>query len=202
MSRLRAVVPALLGVTLGSTLLVSAADAQAPAPSGPAAASIAQARTAPMPPKSVWLAKVRKKLVGAKDYLDAHAKDAPHPALVLDIDNTSLQSHYGWPKPVKPTLRVAKRAVADGYTVFFVTGRTPAGARAAKPALTAAGYVYAGVYGRTKGAGLAISKQTNRELIVHRGYKIVMDIGNRKTDLSGKHVGHGIKLPSLDGRLS
>ena len=209
MSRLRTVVPAVtLGLTLASTVLLpTGARAQLAYPagaggSGTAAGVSAYARRTSLPLRSVWLAKVRKKLAGANDYLDAHAHDASRPALVLDIDNTSLQSRYRWPKPVRPTLRVAKHAVADGYTVFFVTGRTQGSADSVRPQLTAAGYTYADVYGRPKGAGLAVSKQANRATIVARGYTVVMDIGNRATDLWGSNVGHGIKLPSFHGLLS
>lgn len=200
--RLSTAVPAaLVGLTLGASLLApSGADAQTLDPSGPAMA--VHAKRSSLPPKSVWLAKVRTKLTGAKDYLDAHAHTAAKPALVLDIDNTSLQSHYGWPKPVRPTLRVAKHAVKLGYTVFFVTGRTPGSANSVRPQLSAAGYVYRNVYGRPKGQGLAVSKQANRAKIVAHGYTIVMDIGNRNTDLWGANVGHGIKLPSFHGLLS
>ncbi|WGL52438.1 HAD family acid phosphatase [Nocardioides sp. BP30] len=198
-----AVPAALLGLALGSALLVpAAASAQRPAPAEPAVAAPAHARPAGLPSRSVWLAKVRKKLVGADAYLDAHVGDAARPALVLDIDNTSLQTHYRWPKPVRPTLRVAKHAVDLGYTVFFVTGRTQHSADSIRPQLSAAGYRYADVYGRPKGQGLAASKQANRARIVARGYTVVMDIGNRATDLWGDNVGHGIKLPSFHGLLS
>lgn len=209
-----AVRASLLGLTLGSTLLVpSASHAQVPgqvsAVAVPATSSATaggrcgvHARRAGLPPKSVWLAKVRKKLAGANAYLDAHAADAARPALVLDIDNTSLQTHYGWPKPVRPTLRVAKHAVHLGYTVFFVTGRTQRSADSIRPQLSAAGYRYADVLGRPSGQGLAVSKQANRARIVARGYTVVMDIGNRNTDLWGHNVGHGIKLPSFHGLLS
>jgi hypothetical protein len=214
MSRLSTTLPALvLGAALGSTLLAPVASvAQTIAPDGGASAraaahpsglaSKARGHRVSLPPKKVWLAKVRKKLAGADAYLDAHAGNAAKPALVLDIDNTSIQTHYGWPRPVRPTLRVAKHAVALGYTVFFVTGRTQGSADGVRPQLTAAGYVYADVYGRPKGQGLAVSKQANRARIVARGYTVVMDIGNRNTDLWGSNVGHGIKLPSFHGLLS
>ena len=183
MRRLFALALALaLGLTLGSTVLVPpAALAHTADPGGVTAGAGVQARRSSLPPKAVWLAKVRRKLAGAKDYLDAHAGDATRPALVLDIDNTSLQTHYHWPRPVKPTLRVARRAVRDGYTVFFVTGRTQGSADSVRPRLSAAGYRYADVYGRPKGEGLAASKQANRARIVARGYTVVMDIGNHAT---------------------
>jgi hypothetical protein len=213
MSRLPVALPAtVLGLALGSSLIAPVASrAQTIAPDGggtSAAAAHAAGLAANrvertgLPSKKVWLTKVRKKLVGANAYLDAHARDAAKPALVLDIDNTSIATHYAWPKPVKPTLRVARHAVALGYTVFFVTGRTQGSADGVRPQLTAAGYTYADVYGRPKGQGLAVSKQANRAKIVARGYTVVMDIGNRNTDLWGSNVGHGIKLPSFNGLLS
>jgi len=196
----------LLGLTLGSTLLAPAARAQAPTPSGTGGSvSVAQPRRAPMPSRSVWLAKVRKKLAGATAELDAAAAAAKDPtklAIVLDIDNTSVQSHYHWPKPVRPTRRVARHASALGMHVFFVTGRTRSQIRGLGPILSDDGYRYDHIYPRPAGARLAASKQANRAKIVKRGFTVAMDIGNRHSDLVGANTGITHKLPSLGGRLS
>lgn len=204
MSRLRAVVPALLGVTLGSTMLVSTADAQSPASTDASSATVVQARRA-MPAKSVWLSRVRKSLHGAIAELNAAvatAKDPSKLAIVLDIDNTSIQTHYNWPKPVKPTRKVANHAAALGMHVFFVTGRTASQIKGLDPILFDDGYRYDRIYPRPAGMGLAASKQANRAKIVKRGFTIVMDIGNRHTDMVGADTGIQHKLPSLGGRLS
>ena len=158
-----------------------------------------------MPPKSVWLAKVRKKLAGAKRELNAAAAAAKDPtklAIVLDIDNTSIQSHYNWPKPVKPTRKVANHAAALGMHVFFVTGRTRSQIKHLDSILFDDGYRYDAIYPRPAGTRLAASKQANRAKIVKSGFTIVMDIGNRHTDLVGANTGIKHKLPSLGGRLS
>jgi hypothetical protein len=68
--------------------------------------------------------------------------------------------------------------------------------------LTAAGYRYQGICGRRPGEGLTAGKQRCRAGIAAQGYTVVLDIGNRATDLRGDHVGTPIKLPSYYGLLS
>lgn len=186
-------------------LLLAALVVLAPlAPAGAQQAS-SHARRATLPPRSVWLAKVKKKVAGADAAIDSAVAAAPKGAklaMVLDIDNTSIQTHYAWPKPVKPVRKVARYAAAHGVTLFFVTGRGEHGLSGVEPVLDAAGYHYAGVYGRRPGEGLAHSKQRNRAAIAAAGYTVVLDIGNRATDLSGANTGTTIKLPSYDGLLS
>src|SRR4051812_33259345 len=89
------------------------------------AAVPAHAADAAAPPsKAQWQADVRDAMHGSVAYLDERVAEGGRPlAIVLDIDNTSLATHYGWPQPVRPTLRFARHAHALQVGVYFVTGR-------------------------------------------------------------------------------
>lgn len=197
-SRLPAVV---LGLTLGASLLapVSAHATGAERPS-----QGMHARRS-LPSQAQWLDDVRASLRGANVYLNARARKAPDPsrlAIVLDIDNTSLQSHYEWPEPVYPTRRVADHAAALGMHVFFVTGRLNRGLGMLDPILVDDGFRYDDVFGRRPGEGLVHEKSRHRTRITQKlGYTIVADIGNHATDLVGPYTGRTFKLPDYGGLL-
>lgn len=204
----RALPAALTSALLAITLLSAGGTAEAvraPVGDGGHGATQAPARRTTLPPRKVWLAKVRAKVAGADAIIDAALAGAPRgqrSALVLDIDNTSIQTHYAWPKPVRPVRKVARYAVRHGVTLFFVTGRTRRGLKQVAPVLTDAGYRYQGICGRRPGEGLTAGKQRCRAAIAARGYTVILDVGNRATDLRGAHVGTPIKLPSYHGLLS
>jgi hypothetical protein len=191
---------ALLGLTLAASLgaPVAAQASVAPVPPGAAARKS-------LPSQAVWLRDVRVALRGAPAYLDRKAERSGDPsglAIVLDIDNTSLQSHYAWPKAVPATLRVAKHAADLGMHVFFVTGRLNRGLGSVKPILTDQGYRYDKVFGRRPDEGLVHEKSRHRVRITNRlGYRIVADIGNHATDLAGPDTGRRYKLPDYGGLL-
>jgi hypothetical protein len=56
--------------------------------------------------------------------------------------------------------------------------------------------------GRKKGEGLAASKQRCRAYYTKRGFTILANVGNRKTDLVGGNYKRGFKLPDYDKQLS
>lgn len=159
---------------------------------------------AALPSERQWLRDVRTALVGTEPYI-AHRTSLGDQrlALVLDIDNTSLASHYAWPRPVRPTLRVAQYAVAHGMSVFFVTGRTQRDADSIRDVLARAGYDFAGVCGRRSlREGLVHGKQRCRAKIEAQGYTVALDIGNHRTDLRGTDIEKKVLLPSYGGQLS
>ncbi len=159
---------------------------------------------ATLPSKQQWLRDVRTALAGAEPYI-AQRTDlgVEKLALVLDIDNTSIASHYAWPQPVRPTLAVARYAVQHGMTVFFVTGRTQRDADSIRGVLSAAGYEFADACGRRSlREGLVHGKQRCRAAIEAQGYRVALDIGNRRTDLRGSDIEKKILLPSYGGQLS
>lgn len=159
---------------------------------------------ATLPSKQVWLRNVRSALAGVEPYVAQRtAGGGERLALVLDIDNTSIASHYAWPQPARPTLAVARYAVAHGMTVFFVTGRTQRDAQSIRAVLARAGYVFAGVCGRTSlREGLVHGKQRCRAALEAQGYKVALDIGNHRTDVRGSDIEKKMLLPSYDNQLS
>ena len=202
---------AVLGLTLGASVLapVGAVAQNAPVPPAARAQASVQAPGSvharrSLPSQSVWLRDTRRVLKGANHYLNVRAAKADPDtlAIVLDIDNTSLQSHYAWPKAVPATLRVARKATDLGIHVFFVTGRLRNGLWAVKPELTDAGYTYDRVFGRRPGQDLVAEKSAHRRKITKRfGFTIVADIGNRWTDHAGPFTGRSYKLPDYGGLL-
>jgi hypothetical protein len=161
------------------------------------------AGAAPLPSKAQWRADVREAMHGSVAYLDRRVARGGRPlAVVLDIDNTSIATHYGWPQPVRPTLRFARHAGALGVGVFFVTGRYQDSLRGARRALRKAGYPITGMCGRQHGETLTHGKQRCRRQLTRAGWRIVASVGNRRSDLVGGDYERGFRLPSYGGRLS
>jgi acid phosphatase len=118
----------------------------------------------------------------AREYLEKRAKVVRKPAIVLDIDETSLSNWpayraNGWSrittgpcdlangpcgirawqasaesKALAPTLGLAKRANELGVAVFFITGRPPDLREATERNLRREGYDFAGVVLQPQGA--------------------------------------------------
>jgi predicted secreted acid phosphatase len=137
---------------------------------------------------------------------------APKPgekqAIVLDIDNTTLETDFGfnYPQPAnKPVLDVAKYAQEHGVSLFFVTARPGIIASATDYNLKQVGYQVNGLYVRgfiDLFKNVATYKTAQRVDIENKGYTIIANIGNSPTDLSGGHAEMTFKLPDYDGQLS
>jgi predicted secreted acid phosphatase len=129
-------------------------------------------------------------------------------AIVLDIDNTTLETDFGfsYPQPAnKPVLEVAKYAQEHGVSLFFVTARPGIIASATDYNLKQAGYQVNGLYVRgfiDLFKNIATYKTAQRVDIENKGYTIIANIGNSPTDLSGGHAEKTFKLPDYDGQLS
>lgn len=121
----------------------------------------------------------------ARAYLERRAKSATRPAIVLDIDETSLSNWpaykiNGWSRIVNgpcdleqgpcglrawqaqghskalvPTLQLAKRAKELGVAVFFITGRPPTLQEATERNLREQGYEFDEVILQPAGAAFA-----------------------------------------------
>ncbi|TNM38614.1 acid phosphatase [Nocardioides albidus] len=170
-----------------------------------AAASATERATGPLPSAAQWQADVRavyaRKRPGA--YLTQRAASGEKRlAVVLDIDNTSLATHYSWPAPIKRTLRLTRKAESKGMGVFFVTGRFADSLDNVTRALDAAGYHHDGICGRQHGETLADSKQRCRAEYAAQGWTIVLNVGNRSTDFVGADYERKLRLPSYGGALS
>ncbi|MFD9894879.1 HAD family acid phosphatase [Amycolatopsis sp. NPDC059027] len=160
-----------------------------------------------LPPYATWIADVTAVTDQAASYLTQRLPGSGRPAIVLDIDNTSLESTYhpslADVPALAPTLRVTRLAGERGATVFFVTGRPKLGDAVTRHNLDEAGYRYAGLYQTDLPDLLDLQKfkTTARADIEAKGYTIVANIGNSASDLAGGHSERTFKLPDYDGEL-
>lgn len=198
MPRFRALVPlAVTGTVLTGLLALP----------GQAAAATPRAAAAALPPYSTWIADVTAVTDQAAAYLHDRLPGSGRPAIVLDIDNTSLESNYhpglADVPAVAPVLQVAQYAAQHGATVFFVTGRVKLEDWITRYNLTKVGYQYADVYETDLGDLFDLQKYKTaaRTAIEAKGYTIVANIGNNDSDLAGGHAERTFKLPDYGGQL-
>jgi acid phosphatase len=151
----------------------------------------------------------------------AHVKPGEKPALVLDIDETSLSNYsqmvdedFGYilrdwnawalsaQAPAIPgTLRLAQHAQQLGVAVFFITGRDFTQRAATEKNLRAAGYSgWAGLTLRSKDQANEATipyKSAARAAIVKAGYRIILNVGDQWSDLKGApEAEYSVKLPN------
>jgi HAD superfamily, subfamily IIIB (Acid phosphatase) len=137
------------------------------------------------------------------------------PALVLDIDETSLSNYAdlsarnfdvaalavsavaGHGVAIPATLQLYRDALKRGVAVFFVTGRPSAIDSITKSNLRRAGYNqgWAGVYEKPASAGTEQFKSSTRAAIARRGYEIIANVGDQQSDLDGGNADRDFKLP-------
>lgn len=187
--------PALMaGAVLCTLATLTAAAQAAPAPD-------------PLPSKSRWLQDVAPVAADLRSHLErrlAHVRSGEKPAVVLDIDNTSLATHYDEGQPVKAILDATEYAHAHGAAVLFASYRSADSKRATTRQLTSAGYTVDGLCLKPAGhsPGKAQVKLGCRKQYEARGYTLIANVGNRSTDFEGGHYEKGFKLPDYDGALS
>jgi HAD superfamily, subfamily IIIB (Acid phosphatase) len=141
------------------------------------------------------------------------------PAIVLDIDETSLSS-YSYlaasnftnttaalagavaaanDPPIKPTLNLFNYARHRGVAVFFITGRpgTIPGVRdKTMTNLTSAGYSdWQGLTLNDTGLG-TVPYKSGRRAELERHYDIIANVGDQESDLQGGHADRAFKLPN------
>lgn len=161
--------------------------------------------TAGVPGKQQWLADVRAAMAGSHRHLDARVdRGGRRLAVNLDIDNTALASRFDPGHAVGPVLRFARHARRHRVALLFNTARLRGDGRLRRVerTLERAGYDVARVCGRRAGETRAHSKQRCRREFVDDGYRIIVNIGNRRTDFVGRHYERGYRLPSYHGALS
>ena len=152
--------------------------------------------------------------------LQTHAWAASDkPALVLDIDETSLSN---WPfqdrtdfsydqdkwkawivwaaaDPIRPTLELVRYAREQGIAVFFITGRPEAERKPTEQNLREAGYGdWEQLYMKPDGyKGKTVEFKTgSRQEIEKLGFRIVLNLGDQQSDLDGGHADKTLKLPN------
>ncbi|MFC8364175.1 HAD family acid phosphatase [Streptomyces griseorubiginosus] len=160
---------------------------------------------------ATWQADCQAVMDQALPYLKtriAATKPGEKQAIVLDIDNTALETDFGfsYPSPAnKPVLNVAKYAQEHGVSLFFVTARPDIIGSVTDYNLKQVGYQVSGLYVRNfidLFKDVATYKTARRVDIENKGYTIIANIGNSATDLSGGHAEKTFKLPDYDGQLS
>ncbi|MEU9414553.1 HAD family acid phosphatase [Streptomyces sp. NPDC048272] len=132
------------------------------------------------------------------------------PALVLDIDNSSLETDFHWfwtfPTPAIGKVRELTRYANErGVAVFFVTARPGIVYSLTERNLKAVGYPVSGLYVRDLPdlfEEVSAYKTGKRAEIEARGYTIIANIGNNNSDLVGGHAERTVKLPDYGGKLS
>ncbi|MGW6855300.1 HAD family acid phosphatase [Streptomyces xanthophaeus] len=204
------------------TLVPATAAQAAPAPAQVQAPAAAAAVTASAPggnaailgiDYATWQRDVAAVIDAARPAIEARIAASPageKPALVLDIDNTSLETDFHWfwtfPTPAISKVRaLTQYASQRGVAVFFVTARPGIIESLTAHNLKAVGYPVSGLYVRDLPDlfdEVSAYKTSKRAEIEARGYTIIANIGNSPTDLVGGHAERTVKLPDYDGKLS
>ncbi|MET9691120.1 HAD family acid phosphatase [Streptomyces sp. NPDC006514] len=203
------------------TLVPATAAQAAPVPApAPASASAAPAASAPGGNAAIlgidyaiWQRDVAAVIDAARPAIEARIAASPageKPALVLDIDNTSLETDFHWfwtfPTPAITKVRaLTQYAHARGVAIFFVTARPGIIHSLTERNLKAVGYPVSGLYVRDLPdlfEEVSAYKTGKRAEIEARGYTIIANIGNSPTDLVGGHAERTVKLPDYNGKLS
>ncbi|NEB00277.1 HAD family acid phosphatase [Streptomyces sp. SID13726] len=159
-----------------------------------------------------WLSDVAAVTGPAQTYIDQRAAantSGAKLAIVLDIDNTALESHFegvGTSTPATPpVLALAQDAHAKGLSVFFISARSNLFNSVTTSNLKSVGYTVDGLYARTVAQLVTESvqdfKTSQRKAIEANGYDVVANIGNNTTDLNGGYADATYKLPDYDGLL-
>ncbi|CAL9530205.1 HAD family acid phosphatase [Streptomyces levis] len=195
-----------------AALVAMAAPAEAATPARASAPATAAATTAAADVDyATWQRDCQAVMDQALPYLKqriAAPKPGEKQAVVLDIDNTALETDFGfsYPQPAnKPVLEAARYAQERGVAVFFVTARPGIIYSFTEYNLKQTGYRVSGLYVRNfidLFKNVADYKTAQRVDIEKKGYTIIANIGNSATDLSGGHAERTFKLPDYDGQLS
>ncbi|MFE2288368.1 HAD family acid phosphatase [Streptomyces sp. NPDC059443] len=216
----RTTAAAAVAVAAAVLALVPAAAAQA-APARAAAPAVSAA-TASAPggnavflglDYATWQRDVAAVIDAARPGIEERIAASPageKPAIVLDIDNSSLETDFHWfwtsPTPAIAKVRDLTRYANDhGVAIFFVTARPGIVYSLTERNLKAVGYPVSGLYVRDLPAlfsEVSAYKTAKRAEIEARGYTIIANIGNNQSDLVGGHAERTVKLPDYGGKLS
>ncbi|MFF1414865.1 HAD family acid phosphatase [Streptomyces sp. NPDC058289] len=211
---------AAVAVAAAVLALVPAATAQAAPARTPVAAVTAVTASAPGGNAAIlgidyatWQRDVSAVIDAARPGIEQRIAAAPageKPAIVLDIDNSSLETDFHWfwtfPTPAIAQVRDLTRYANDrGVAIFFVTARPGIVYSLTERNLKAVGYPVSGLYVRDLPAlfgEVSAYKTAKRAEIEARGYTIIANIGNNQSDLVGGHAERTVKLPDYGGKLS
>ncbi|MEU9252446.1 HAD family acid phosphatase [Streptomyces sp. NPDC048270] len=201
------------------TLLPATAAEAAPTPAPAAATASAQA-SAPGGNAvllgidyATWQRDVATAVDAARPAIERRIAASPageRPAIVLDIDNSSLETDFHWfwtfPTPAISKVRELTRYADErGVAIFFVTARPGIIYSLTERNLRSVGYPVTGLYVRDLPDlfdEVSAYKTGKRAEIEGRGYTIIANIGNNQSDLVGGHAELTVKLPDYGGKLS
>ncbi|MER5871364.1 HAD family acid phosphatase [Streptomyces sp. NPDC002044] len=216
---------AVAAATAVLTLLPATTASAAPAPS-PATSTVRvsalSAATASAPGGNAailgidygtWQRDVAAVIDAARPAIEQRIAASPageKPAIVLDVDNSSLETDFHWfwtfPTPAISKVRELTRYASErGVAVFFVTARPGIVQSLTEYNLKAVGYPVSGLYVRDLPDlfdEVSAYKTGKRAEIERRGYTIIANIGNKQSDLVGGHAERTVKLPDYGGKLS
>ncbi|MFI1223185.1 MULTISPECIES: HAD family acid phosphatase [unclassified Streptomyces] len=191
---------------------VASAGATETAPARTAAPAPSASTLAADVDYTAWRQDVAAVVAEARPWIEARTESAgsEKQAIVLDIDNTALETHFHpfWelPTPAVGEVReLARYADSRGVAVFFVTARPGIIHSLTDWNLKQAGYPVDGLHVRSLPdlfEEVSAYKTEQRAAIEAKGYTIIANIGNNTTDLVGGHAERGFKLPDYDGALS
>ncbi|MFE5937088.1 HAD family acid phosphatase [Streptomyces sp. NPDC056470] len=206
---------AAVGILVASpatAMAAPAASVPAAAPAAVTAASTGGVADLAGVDYGTWRRDVKAVVDQARPYIEQRSSNAggEKQAIVLDIDNTSLETDFHFflhlPTPAVQDVRdLAQYAHSRGVAVFFVTARPGIIHALTQYNLKAVGYPVSGLYVRSLPdlfEEVSTYKTAKRAEIEARGYTIIANIGNRPTDFAGGHAERTFKLPDYDGKLS
>ena len=153
----------------------------------------------------------------AQAFLDAHvASGHGKPAIVLDIDETSLSNYSGLVASgftaagtvataasgtctaIAPTVALYHDAIAQHVAVFFVTGRPSEIQGPTESNLRNVGYDegWSALDFKPTEADTEQFKSSTRAAIKKAGYRIIVNVGDQQSDLDGGYAQQDFKLPN------
>ena len=144
---------------------------------------------------------------------------AEQQAVVFDIDETVLSNYQQMKKNgfggtsqlfraqdlegkavvMQPIYKVYQKAIAQGYHVFFITGRRPEARAATVKNLKKEGYLrWEKIFFLPEHSNQTVTeyKTSMRVGIEKKGYQIVLNVGDQYSDLKGGHAMYRLKLPN------
>lgn len=162
-----------------------------------------------LPPYETWISRVTEVVEEVEDHLEARVSEGEGEkiAIVLDVDNTALQSSYSGGDFVTPAtppvLRMVLKAHEAGVAIFFVTARGESHRDMTEFNLEYVGYPIDGLFLRSDFDWSSVQeyKTSARIAIEDLGYTIVANIGNNRSDVDGGHAERAFKLPDYNGML-
>ncbi|MFF7738309.1 MULTISPECIES: HAD family acid phosphatase [unclassified Streptomyces] len=204
-ARRAAVLTATLALTaVPATAATAAQTAPAPAP------TLTKDSSAFGVDYGTWKRDVAAVVAEARPWIEARSAEAgtEKQAIVLDIDNTALETQFHplWKQPTPAVAAVrdlVRHADSRGVDVFFVTARPGFVEDLTEWNLKKAGYPVDGLYltGLLDLFAVTEYKTGKRAEIEAKGYTIIANIGNTPGDLAGGHAERAFKLPDYNGRL-